>query len=1015
MKMYRTFRTSLFTTAIAAVAITAQPAFANKKDKDGPDRTSAPVEQVEESAPQATPGDAARPFDPLGGRIRTFGGRIRTFEGQVDSMGGRIRTFADDISPFVGRIRTFEGDVDPLVGRIRTFEGDIDPFVGRIRTFWGDLTPEAGELNAQVGRIRTFSDDFVTQASDILAAWDGGEPAVLEATVQQLIADGKAQWGDEIAAQTGMTFEEAFAEDFYAKWELDPNNLSELQGWDSWTRQSFLLDWYDNLLNFSGMDQVDHWMNAVNWTPAVTQVQGGGASTTIGVLDFFAPADTDVNSKTVYAGGYQNVDDGHGAAVSSLLVSSHDGKGIMGIAPGATIAGFNPFDETYTASWEDVTDGVIAVGNADASVVNLSLGVSGYTLPDDWRHLFNNAQVEQFRDDTVYVIAAGNDGVTQTQDVEFGDALDTTFIVVGSIDPNGEISDFSNRPGEACLLDNGKCRNASANLNGGFGKHSRYLEEGGLLKNRFLVAPGEMILVSDGQGGVTRVSGTSFATPLVTGAIALIHDRWPWLKEHPFDVAKAILESAQDLGEPGVDDVYGWGLLDIEASQSALDFNDLVFYLADQNGDIDKQKTNQLRQKGFQSIWAAEDMYFVAFEDLVDSDRDFLIPLSNRLFNTSVNGQTMQEFMYHRFMNWVGTNGNGNNSPAGKGGGFTDFTQTPAMPLGNGWTFAMSGRQNVVSGNRFLIRPDVETTVEINAPDGAFGFAFGHGDGSAMIGGQRNLGISTDYNPVTGGANPLLGFASGGAHMAVSAKIADGLNVSMAVSDSDNAIEENIARDDFGVEDRALLEKRGDYRANSTTVRIDYDLSGASMVSLAVTMLDEEDALFGVRSIEPTDFGNGVRTTGVTLAGEFDLGDGFNVFGSATASSSAASRDANLRVNGALSSAFQVGVAKRGIFGRGDNMRVTLAQPLALERGHVDAEMVAVIDRTTGEKGVITERFDISRTTDRRYVAEGYYAAPLLDGAAELNLFARAELRPDANFSQENSDFLGGVKFRVAF
>lgn len=1007
MKTYRTIKGALLTTAIAAVALTAQPALAKKDKDEGPSDEPAAEAPAEETAEQQTD----RVFDPLGGRIRTFGGRIRTFEGQVDSMGGRIRTFGGDLEAFVGRIRTFEGDVDSLGGRIRTFEGDIDPYVGRIRTFWGDLAPEAGELDPKVGRIRTFSDDFLAQASQVLAAWDGGDPEAFEAAIQQLISEGKAQWSDEIAAQTGQSFEEAFADAFFAKWEMDPEDLSDLKNWDAWTRQSFLLDWYDNLLNFSGMDQVDHWMNAVNWTPKLTQVQGGGATTTIGVLDFFAPADADIDSKTVYAGGYQNVDDGHGAAVSSLLVSSHDGKGIMGIAPGATIAGYNPFDETYTASWQDVTAGIIAVGDAGASVVNLSLGVSGYTLPSDWAELFNNPDVEQYRDSTVYVIAAGNDGITQTEDVEFGGALDTAFIVVGSVDPNGQISEFSNRPGEVCLLDNGKCKNANANLNGGFGNHSRYLEEGGLLKNRFLVAPGEMILVSDGQGGVTRVSGTSFAAPLVTGAIALIHDRWPWLKDHPFDVAKAILESAQDLGEPGVDPVYGWGMLDIEASQATLDFNDLVYYLTDGEGFSQGYKINQLRKNGIQSSWEAGGLYFVAFEELVNSDRDFLIPLSTRLFNTSVNGQTMQEFMYHRFASWV----NGGASKNGFTSGFTDFSQTPALPMGNGWTFGMSGRVNTVSGNRFLMRPDLETAVHVNAPSDAFGFSFGLGDGSAMIGGQRNLGLTSDYNPVTGGANPLLGFASGGAHMSVSAKITDNLNLSMAVSDSDNGLEESIAREDFGLEDRALLEDRGDYRANSTTVRLDYALSGASQLSLAVTMLDEQDALFGVRSLEASDFGNGVRTTGVTLAAEFDLGAGINVFGSATASQSAGSADANLRIKGVLSSAFQLGMSKRGLLGSNDNLRLTVAQPLTLERGYIDSEMVGVIDRATGEKGIITERFDITRTTERRFVAEGHYAAPMMNGSAEVSVFARAELRPDANFNQDTSDVLGGVKFRVAF
>jgi hypothetical protein len=367
--------------------------------------------------------------------------------------------------------------------------------------------------------------------------------------------------------------------------------------------------------------------------------------------------------------------------------------------------------------------------------------------------------------------------------------------------------------------------------------------------------------------------------------------------------------------------------------------------------------------------------------------------------------------MYHRFVSWL----DGGASKSGFTSGFTDMNHTPAVPFGDGWSFSMSGRQNIVSGNQFLLRPNLESTVAINAPDNAFGFAFGHGDASALVGGQGNLGLTTDYNPVTGGANPLLGFATGGTHFAASARLADGLRFSLATTRRDGSVDENIAREDFGLDDRALIDSRGDYQAAATTVRVDYNLSGASTLSMAFTMLDEQDALFGVRSIEPTDFGGGVRTTGATLAADFDLGAGINLFGSATVSRSEAGQDANLRVTGTLSSAFQAGMAKHGVIGRSDNLRVTVAQPLTLERGFIDARLVGVVDRQTGEKGIINERFDITNAGPRRYVAEGHYAAPVMGGAGEVSLFARAELRPSANLREDNSDVLGGVSFRVAF
>src|SRR6185369_1065224 len=57
------------------------------------------------------------------------------------------------------------------------------------------------------------------------------------------------------------------------------------------------------------------------------------------------------------------------------------------------------------------------------------------------------------------------------------------------------------------------------------------------------------------------MSGTSMATPVVAGAAALIEARWPSLKSNPETVAQILFTTATDEGAPGVDPVYGWGLL----------------------------------------------------------------------------------------------------------------------------------------------------------------------------------------------------------------------------------------------------------------------------------------------------------------------------------------------------------------------------------------------------------------------------------------------------------------------
>ncbi len=61
--------------------------------------------------------------------------------------------------------------------------------------------------------------------------------------------------------------------------------------------------------------------------------------------------------------------------------------------------------------------------------------------------------------------------------------------------------------------------------------------------------------------GYADLSGTSMAAPHVTGALGLLFERFPYLSGA--QVRDVMLTTATDLGAPGVDDVYGWGLLNL--------------------------------------------------------------------------------------------------------------------------------------------------------------------------------------------------------------------------------------------------------------------------------------------------------------------------------------------------------------------------------------------------------------------------------------------------------------------
>ena len=79
-----------------------------------------------------------------------------------------------------------------------------------------------------------------------------------------------------------------------------------------------------------------------------------------------------------------------------------------------------------------------------------------------------------------------------------------------------------------------------------------------------------------------------------------------------------------------------------------------------------------------------------------------------------------------------------------------------------------------------------------------------------------------------------------------------------------------------------------------------------------------------------------------------------------------------------VSSAFAVAMSKQGLAGKNDVLRLSFTQPMHVERGKLAFSSLEVVDRTTGELGLVDRSFAIS--APRRYVAETLYASPVLDG-----------------------------------
>jgi len=110
---------------------------------------------------------------------------------------------------------------------------------------------------------------------------------------------------------------------------------------------------------------------------------------------------------------------------------------------------------------------------------------------------------------------------------------------VGATDDNDDAASFSSRGPTDIIVD---------------GKRSR-------LTKPDVSAPGVKIMSAMPGGKYGTMSGTSMATPHVTGAIALLYQVNP--KSTIAEIRNLLQKTANDLGETGVDNVFGAGRINM--------------------------------------------------------------------------------------------------------------------------------------------------------------------------------------------------------------------------------------------------------------------------------------------------------------------------------------------------------------------------------------------------------------------------------------------------------------------
>ena len=357
-----------------------------------------------------------------------------------------------------------------------------------------------------------------------------------------------------------------------------------------------------------------------------------GSGVKVGVADTgVQTTHSDISSNFQSLGSYDFVnsdsdvsdDYGHGTFISGIIAGVNGNGGIHGVAFGASLMEAKVLDSAGSGSDSGVVSGINYLITNDARVINLSLG-SDAAVPNIYNSLVNGKNHE-----VLFTISTGNGGADQIGDAQPSYpayyASDVTLqgyvIAVGAIDSSNVIAGFSNNCGVA--------------------------------KDYCLVAPGVDIKSSYPTtifaSGYASGGGTSFAAPHVAGAGAVLIGAWPNLTAK--QVSQILFQTATDLGAPGVDTIYGHGLLNLYAAVQAQGQNTITFssvFVSGVGYDVRQSSINSSPIFGDSYVNnIAPILQKAVFFD--DFGRDYKANLDQKIFTPTNGSYNLDNLMFNNY------------------------------------------------------------------------------------------------------------------------------------------------------------------------------------------------------------------------------------------------------------------------------------------------------------------------------------------------------------------------------
>lgn len=175
---------------------------------------------------------------------------------------------------------------------------------------------------------------------------------------------------------------------------------------------------------------------------------------------------------------------GHGTHVAGTIAAVQNNNGVIGVAPEASLLILKVLNKNGSGQYDWIINGINYAVEQKVDIISMSLG--GSEDVPQLHQAIQNAIANQI----LVVCAAGNEGDGKDFSNEFSyPASYNEVISVGAINLQRRSSEFSNSNNEVDL-----------------------------------VAPGEEVLSTYLNGKYAKLSGTSMATPHISGALALIKD-----------------------------------------------------------------------------------------------------------------------------------------------------------------------------------------------------------------------------------------------------------------------------------------------------------------------------------------------------------------------------------------------------------------------------------------------------------------------------------------------------------